>query len=169
MGLPKKLKNFALFVDGVSYVGETEEVTLPKLTRKMEKYRAGGMNGEVSLDFGMEAIEADLTAAGYMKELISTWGTLRHDGVLLRFAGALQGDDSEGVDSLEVVMRGRFSEFDPGKAKAGDKTEIKYKLAVSYYRLSINGQVLIEIHPVNFVEVVNGIDRLAQVRAALGI
>ena len=54
-------------------------------------------------------------------------------------------------------------------AKAGDKTEIKYKLAVSYYRLSINGQVLIEIHPVNFVEVVNGIDRLAQVRAALGI
>ncbi|MDA1813274.1 phage major tail tube protein, partial [Bacillus cereus] len=56
-----------------------------------------------------------------------------------------------------------------GKAKAGDKTEIKYKLAVSYYRLSINGQVLIEIDPVNFVEVVNGIDRLAQVRAALGI
>lgn len=101
--------------------------------------------------------------------MISTWGTLRHDGVLLRFAGALQGDDSEGVDSLEVVMRGRFSEFDPGKAKAGDKTEIKYKLAVSYYRLSINGQVLIEIDPVNFVEVVNGIDRLAQVRAALGI
>lgn len=68
MGLPRSLKNFATFVDGNSYIGDMPEVGLPKLTRKMEKYRAGGMNGEVSLDFGMEAIEADLTAAGYMKK-----------------------------------------------------------------------------------------------------
>ncbi|QIL44641.1 phage major tail tube protein [Acidovorax sp. HDW3] len=169
MGLPRSLKNFATFIDGNNYVGEMPEVGLPKLTRKMEKYRAGGMNGEVQLDFGMEAIEAELTAAGYMKDLFTTWGTMRHDGVLLRFAGALQGDDSEGVDALEVVMRGRFTEIDAGKAKAGDKTEIKYKAAVSYYKLSINGEVLLEIDPVNFIEVVGGIDRLAQVRAALGI
>ena len=34
------------------------------------------------------------------------------------FAGALQADDSESVDTLEVVVRGRHSEIDPGKAKA---------------------------------------------------
>jgi P2 family phage contractile tail tube protein len=169
MGLPRSLKNFALFMEGTSYVGEMPEIGLPKLTRKMEDYRSGGMNAPVKLDFGMEGMEAELTAAGYMKELFDTWGTLRHDGVLLRFAGALQGDDSEGVDTLEVVMRGRFTEIDPGKAKAGDKTEIKLKAALSYYKLSINGQAKLEIDAVNFIEVVNGIDRLAQVRAALGI
>ena len=169
MGLPRSLKNFATFVDGINYIGEMPGVCLPKLSRKMEKYRGGGMNGEVELDFGMEALEAELTAAGYMKDLFVTWGATRHDAVLLRFAGTLQGEDIEGVDALEVVMRGRFKEIDPGKAKAGDKTEIKYKAAVSYYKLSINGQVLLEIDPVNFVEVVNGIDRLAQARAALGI
>ncbi|MBS0501122.1 MAG: phage major tail tube protein [Proteobacteria bacterium] len=169
MGLPRSLKNFATFVDGNSYVGEMPEVGLPKLTRKMEKYRSGGMNSEVQLDFGMEGMEAELTAAGYMKDLLHSWGTMRHDGVLLRFAGALQSDDSESVDTLEVVMRGRFQEVDFGKAKAGDKTEIKLKAAVSYYKLSINGQVQIEIDAVNMVELVNGIDRLAQVRAALGI
>ncbi|PZP78467.1 MAG: phage tail protein, partial [Stenotrophomonas maltophilia] len=41
MGLPRKLKNFATFVDGNSYIGDMPEVGLPKLTRKMEKYRAG--------------------------------------------------------------------------------------------------------------------------------
>lgn len=169
MGLPRSLKHFATFKDGVSYMGEMPEVGLPKLTRKMEEYRSGGMNAPVKLDFGMEAMEAELTAAGYMKELFDTWGTLRHDGTLLRFAGSLQGDDNESWDSLEVVMRGRFSEIDPGKAKAGEKTEIKLKAEISYYKLSINGQVLIEIDAVNFIEVVNGIDRLAQVRAALGI
>ena len=169
MGLPRSLKNFATFVDGTSYVGEMPEVGLPKLTRKMEKYRSGGMNSEVQLDFGMEGLEAELTAAGYMKDLFDSWGTLRHDGVLLRFAGSLQGDDNESWDSMEVVMRGRFSEIDPGKAKAGDKTEIKFKAEISYYKLSVNGQVKLEIDAVHFIEIVNGIDRLAQVRAALGI
>ena len=169
MGLPRSLKNFALFMEGTSYVGEMPEIGLPKLTRKMEDYRSGGMNAPVKLDFGMEGMEAELTAAGYMKELFDTWGTLRHDGVLLRFAGALQGDDSEGVDTLEVVMRGRFTEIDPGKAKAGDNTEIKIKSAISYYKLTMNGTVLLEIDPVNLVEMVDGVDRLAETRAALGL
>ncbi len=169
MGLPRKIKNFATFVDGISYLGEMPEVALPKLARKMDDYRSGGMNAPVKADFGMEGMEAELTAAGYMKDLFTKWGALRHDAVLLRFAGALQSDDSEGVDALEVVMRGRVSEIDPGSAKAGEGTELKYKFALSYYKLTINGETLIEIDVVNMVETVNGTDRLAEVRAALGV
>lgn len=169
MGLPRKIKNFATFVDGTSYMGEMPEVSLPKLARKMEDYRSGGMNAPVKADFGMEGLEAELTAAGYMSELFKSWGTLRHDGVMLRFTGALQSDDNESVDALEIVMRGRFSEIDPGSAKAGDATTIKYKAALSYYKLTINGETLIEIDAVNMLEVVGGIDRLAEVRAALGV
>ena len=169
MGLPRKIKNFTTFVDGQNCVGEMPEVTLPKLARKMDDYRSGGMSAPVKADYGMEGMEAELTAAGYMKELFTSWGTLRHDGVMLRFAGALQGDDSESVDSLEVVMRGRFSEIDPGTAKPGEATAIKYKAPLSYYKLSINGETLIEIDAVNMIEMVNGVDRLAETRAALGM
>jgi len=169
MGLPRKIKNFATFVDGVSYAGEMPEVTLPKLARKMDDYRSGGMNAPVKADFGMEGMEAELTAAGYMSDLFKSWGTLRHDGVMLRFAGALQADDGENVDALEIVMRGRFSEIDPGSAKAGEATAIKYKAALSYYKLTINGETLIEIDAVNMIEMVNGVDRQAESRAALGI
>lgn len=169
MGLPRKLKNFALFVDGISYLGEVPEVSLPKLSRKMEDYRSGGMNAPVKLDFGMEAMEMDWTAAGYMKDIFAQWGAVRHDAVLLRFAGALQADDSEAINSLEVIVRGRHSEIDPGTAKPGDNTAIKVKSAISYYKLSMDGQILIEIDAVNMIELVNGVDRLAQVRTALGI
>jgi len=48
MGLPRKLKNFNLFQNGVSFMGMVPEVTLPKLSRKMEEYRAGGMSGSCS-------------------------------------------------------------------------------------------------------------------------
>ena len=169
MGLPRKLKNFALFVDGENYMGEVPEVTLPTLTRQMDDYRGGGMNMPVKLDFGMEGMEAEIKAAGWFGGLLATWGTPRADGAMLRFAGALQPDDTGAVTACEAVLRGRFSEFDPGSAKAGEGTELKYKFALSYYKLTINGENLIEIDVVNMVETVNGTDRLAEVRAALGV
>lgn len=169
MGLPKKLKNFAVFVDGINYMGEVPEVTLPKLSRKMDEYRGGGMNMPVELDFGMDKLELEIKPAGWLPELLKTWGAPRHDALLLRFAGAVQSDDAEEVLPVEVVVRGRLGEFDPGKAKAGDGTEHTYKMACSYYKLTINGAVELEIDAVNMVEMVGGEDRLAATRAALGV
>lgn len=169
MGLPAKLKNFAVFVDGENYMGEVPEVTLPTLSRKMDEYRSGGMNMPVDLDFGMEKMEAEIKAAGWFPDLLKTWGEPTADGVLLRFAGALQADDTGTITACEVVLRGRFSEFDPGSAKAGDATEHTYKLACSYYKITLGGSIVLEIDAVNMIEVVDGTDRMDQVRAALGI
>ena len=168
MGLPRKLKNFALFVDGENYMGEVPEVTLPTLTRQMDDYRGGGMNMPVKLDFGMEAMESEIKAAGWFGGLLATWGTPRADGAMLRFAGALQADDTGAIQACEAVIRGRFTEFDPGSAKAGDATEHTYKMAASYYKLTIAGAVVFEIDAVNMIELVDGVDRMDQVRAALG-
>ena len=169
MGLPRKLKNFATFVDGTNYMGEMPEVTLPTLTRKMEEYRAGGMNGPIDLDMGQEKMEAELKGAGWIKGLMAKWGAGTHDAVMVRFAGAIQSDDSEAVQTVEVVMRGRLSEVDPGSAKAGELTERTYKFTLSYYKATVDGEVELEIDLVNMVENVHGEDRLSAVRAALGV
>jgi len=169
MSLPRKLKNFTLFNDGRAYLGEVPEVTLPKLTRKTEDYRAGGMNGPIKEDLGMEGLEMQWTAAGYLRDLFGQWGARKHDGVLLRFAGALQDAGTGNVGALEVVVRGRHTEIDPGTSKAGDLTELKITSALSYYKLSIDGVVAVEIDLVNMVEIVNGYDLMADVRAAMGI
>ena len=169
MGLPRKIKNFALFNEGLSYLGEVDEVTLPKLTRKTEDWQAGGMAGPIKADMGMEGLELEWKAGGILRDVLTQWGAIKHDAVGLRFAAALQSDDSEEIQALEVVVRGRHTEIDQGKAKAGDKTEFTVKSALSYYKLSIDNEVLIEIDLVNMVEVVDGIDRLEGVRNALGV
>ena len=169
MALPRKLKAFAAFIDGTNYMGEVPEITLPTLSRKMEEYRGGGMNGPVDLDFGQEKMEAEIKAAGWLGGLAAKWGAGAHDAVLIRFAGAVQSDDSEAVTPVEVVMRGRLQERNPGSAKAGDATERTYKYVLSYYKEVVDGQVEIEIDLVNMVENVAGVDNLAATRAALGI
>ncbi|MDO9571170.1 MAG: phage major tail tube protein [Hydrogenophaga sp.] len=169
MALPKKLKNFNLFVNGLSYAGLVPEVTLPKLTRKTEDYQAGGMQGPVKQALGMEGLEMQWTMGGFDRETLAQWGVTTVAGLLLRFAGALQQDDTGAITALEVVVRGYHTEMDPGTAKAGDKTEIKITSALSYYKVSMNGVTVIEIDMVNSVYVVNGKDLAAAERLALGL
>ena len=88
MALPKKLKNFNLFQNGENFAGQVAEVTPPKLTRKMEAYRGGGMNGPIDIDQGQEGIVLEWTAGGFMRSVCAQYGITKHDGVQLRFAGA---------------------------------------------------------------------------------
>lgn len=169
MALPRKLKNFALFGNGESYIGQVVEVKLPTLTRAMEDYRGGGMNGPVKIDQGQNGVELESKFGGLMRSILRQYAVTRHDGVQLRFAGAYQRDDTGAVDAVEVVVRGRHEEIDAGTAKAGDDTEFTVKTTCSYYKLTINGQTEIEIDLVNMVEIVGGVDRLAEQRRAIGM
>lgn len=53
-GCTKTSSLFTLFVDGENEVGKVTSVTLPKLTRKTDSYRGGGMMGAVSIDLGLD-------------------------------------------------------------------------------------------------------------------
>ncbi|KVS16182.1 phage major tail tube protein [Burkholderia vietnamiensis] len=169
MALPKKLKNFNLFQNGENFAGQIAEVALPKLSRKMEAWRGGGTNGPIDIDQGQEAITFEWTAGGFIKSVLAQYGTLKHDGVQLRFAGAYRAEDSTKHDAIEIVVRGRHKEVDFGNAKPGDDTAFKVSTTCSYYKLTVNGETLVEIDLINMVEVVNGDDLLADLRSAIGL
>lgn len=171
MALPRKLKNMNLFNDGNSYLGVSRAVTLPPLARKMESYRGGGMNGPVKVDLGMsdDGIQLEWTLGGFDLTVLRQFGITTADGVLLRWAGAYQRDDTGEVDAVEIVVRGRHEEINQGDAEAGEDTEVSIVTTCSYYKQIVNGNVELEIDLLNMVEIVNGVDRLAAQRAAIGL
>ena len=168
MSLPRKLKHFNVFYNGEEFFGQATEITLPKLAMKAEAYRGGGMPGEVDIDLGVEKLELEHSYGGLMYQIIKDMGITSVSGVLLRFAGSYQRDDTGDVDAVEAVCRGRHTEVDMGGAKAGDDTEFKVKSSLSYYKLTVNGTTLIEIDMVNMIYKVNGVDRLEQHRRNIG-
>ncbi|MCF7694663.1 phage major tail tube protein [Mycetohabitans sp. B2] len=169
MSMPRKLKGFNLFHNGTNFAGQVAEVTLPKLTRKMEDYQGGGMSGPIKIDFGQEPIQIEWTCGGLMRDVLAQYGIMQHDGVLLRFAGGYQAEDTPSVDAIEIVIRGRHSEIDPGTAKAKEDTAFKVTTVASYYKLSINGEDIIEIDLINMMENINGNNLLAPLRMAVGL
>lgn len=169
MGLPKKLRNFNMFGDGVSYMGQAGEITLPKLARKMEAWRGGGMAGEIESDMGQELLTMEHTYGGLMRPILEQYGTLKHDGVQLRFAGAYRSDDSDKSEAVEIVVRGRHKEIDMGSAKMGGETAFKVSTSLSYYKLTWNGEDVIEIDVLANVFKIKGVDLLADERKAIGV
>ena len=168
--LPKTLKNFNLFIEGEGYAGRVEELTLPKLSRKMEEYRGGGLNGDIEIDLGMEKLEMEFTLREYSREVLNQWGVCDTAGVGLRFLGAAVRDDSTcETDSIEVVIRGRWRELDFDTSKSGEMSTLKVMVAATYYKYQVNGDEVIEIDHINMIEKVNGQDRLEEQRKALSL
>ncbi|WP_265045207.1 MULTISPECIES: phage major tail tube protein [unclassified Wolbachia] len=167
--LPKILKNFNVFVDGRGYAGKIDEVTLPKLTIKTEEYRAGGMDIPISIDMGMEKLEADFTFAEYDSELFRLFGLIDGNSVSLTLRGGLQGSGSNDIEGVIINLRGIFKEFDFGSWKPAEKATLKCTVAAHYYKLTIGSNELIEIDAENTIRKINGVDQMALLQAVLGI
>ncbi|GHM58164.1 MAG: phage major tail tube protein [Candidatus Mesenet longicola] len=166
--LPKILKNFNVFVDGRGYAGRIDEITLPKLTIKTEEYRAGGMDIPVSIDMGMEKLEAELTFAEYDTELFRLFGLTDGNSVPLTLRGGLRGNNNN-IEAVVINLRGTFRELDFGNWKPGEKATLKCMVNAHYYKLTIGGKELIEIDAENMMRKINGVDQLALLQTALGL
>lgn len=89
MDLPKKLKLMNVFNEGNSYCGQVSEVTLPKLSQKMENWRGGGMMGNVKIDMGHndDMNELSWKLGGLDLNVLKQFGAVKVDSYGLRFAG----------------------------------------------------------------------------------
>lgn len=171
MALPRKVKNLNLFNDGNNYMGLVQSFTPPKLTRKVEAYRGGGMGGAVNADMGLDdaALDTQFVCGGLVRQNIYAYAATKAGEHLFRFTAAVQRDDTGDVDAVEIVCRGRIKEIDRGEWKPGDTTTETVSLMCSYYKESVNGTVDVEIDLINMIENIHGTDLLAEHRRALGL
>ncbi|MFK7701361.1 phage major tail tube protein [Pseudomonas caspiana] len=166
--IPQVLFNLNLFVDGVSFNGDVASLTLPKLTLKTEEHRAGGMDAPIEMDMGMEKGEASFVTVGVRRKSLKYFGLADGTAFNGTFRGAFKGLRST-VVPVVVTLRGMLKEVDMGDWKPGDKAEIKHAVALTYWKVEVDGLVMYEIDPLAMVRVVDGVDQLAAVRSALGL
>lgn len=171
MAMPRKLKNMNIFNDANSYQGVAKSVTLPDLARKMESFRGAGMDGPVKADLGHsdDGIQIEWTVGGLDLISLRQFGTTNASGVALRWAGAYQRDDTGEVTVVEIIARGRHETYSFGDSEAGEDTEHTITTTCSYYKLLVDGNVEIEIDLLGMVFIVDGEDRLAEQRKAIGL
>lgn len=171
MALPRKLKHLNLFLDGENWIGVAEEYTPAKLAMKLEAYRGGGMPGAAHINMGLDdgALDTEFTFGGYEAALFKKQHQAKIDGVMLRFAGSFQRDDTAQVSAVEIVQRGRIKELDGGTLKTGDNSQQKPTMVNTYYKVTVDGEELVEIDLINMIWKVGGEDLMEEHRKAIGL
>lgn len=167
MAFPSKLKDMNLHLQGQGHKGVVSEVTVPKLTLKLNEFRNGGMIGALQADMGLEKIELDFTMGGLLQTVMPDFGAAAYDAVTARFSGAYQEDGYGSVRAVEITVMGKYTEIDMGNAKVGDDTQHKAKISCNYYQLDVDGVNWITIDIMAGVFEVFGVDRMAEIRAAV--
>lgn len=165
--IPKILKNYNMVLNGVGFAGRVDQVELPKLQIQIEEHRGGGQDSPAAIDMGMELIECGFECSEHSPEFFANFGLQDGNAVQIRFLAAAADDLT--VDEYEVEVHGLYKELDGGTLKAGDKTNLKGTIACRYYRLALAGADLIEIDVENMTRVINGVDQMEAIRAALEI
>jgi len=168
MSIPSVLKNFNLFVDGRGKAGVAAEINLPKLTLKTDEHLAGGMDVPVDIDLGMEKLTTDFTLNEYSPDTLKLFGLADGASTPLTFRGAVTGDAGV-IVPVVVSMRGMLTEVDPGTAKVGEKTAVKFTASLRYYKLTYDGNDIHEIDADNMKRIIGGVDQLEAERAAIGL
>jgi P2 family phage contractile tail tube protein len=165
--LPRHLRNFNVMIDGFGYAGRADEVTLPTLSLATEEHRAGGMDMPVEVDLGMEMMELSIVLSDYDESVIAGFGLLGA-GVPLRVMGAIQRQ-GEAAQSVVIQALGGLKSRDVGAWSVGGKQTTTLTYSLRKYSETINGIAAVNIDAENMVRVINGVDQLADQRAALGL
>lgn len=160
------IKNINLFVDGKSYAGRADTLTPPVLTRLTEEYRGAGMPAPIDIDLGLERLEASWVMSDYDADLVALWGVA--SPVSLVFRGGAVAPDGTTV-AVVLTLRGRINVLDRGDWTPGEKPTLTVTAGLTYYQESIGGRVLHEIDPAAYIQIIDGEDRMAQMRTALAI
>lgn len=162
------LRNVNLFVDGRGYAGTVDQVTLPTLTVAMEEHRAGGMDAPAEIDMGLERLECSWQTSAIDIELLRRWGLAPGARIPVTFRGALESEDGA-VTAVEARMRGSVKGINWGDWTPGQKAPLSCMMAVRSYRYTQGGEVVHDIDVDRMTRIINGVDRLAEQRAALGL
>ena len=163
--IPRVLKNFNGFVNGIGYAGLIDEAELPEVVLKMEEHRAGGMDAPYEIDMGQEAMSMKMTIAEPAAQIITALAT----GTRIQLRGSFVRDHDGSRVAVVAEIGARPKKLSPGSWKAGEKAPLEHEFAVDYFRWTQGGVELIEIDVVNMIRRIGGVDQLAGIRSDLGM
>lgn len=166
--IPETLFNTNAIIDGISFAGEVPSLTLPKITIKTEDFRAGGMDGSIKMDQGIELGDVGFVTTGIRKESLKFCGLADQTAFNASFRGSFKGQKGA-FKGVIATIRGMLTEVDPGDWKGGEKAEFKHVVNTVYYKLEIDSEVIYEIDIVNGIRIIDGVDQLATMRTQLGL
>ncbi len=166
--IPEVLNHFNIYNDAKKLIGISGEVELPEMEAITDTLEGTGLLGEVEdpVTGQFSSMKIKIPFAVLYEDMFSIMDTTKPPQLTLR--GSMQCMDpttgQTGYYPIKVVIRGKASNSNLGKAVKGKKMEPEVELEILYIKIQINNKTVLELDKLNFKFVLNGKDMLAQIR-----
>lgn len=165
-----RLTNANVYIDGTSFMGRAEEVTLPEVKPIMVEHKGLGLEGKGELPSGIDKMEAKIKWSSIYKEAVAlSYDFYTPRQIMVR--GNIRVFEGGGlVDEVPIVvlLGGTFKGGGAGGFKQHENVENETALAITYIKITIDGEDQVEYDQLANIYIVDGIDLLAQQRENLG-
>lgn len=168
--IPEKGINFVVYLNGEDELGLAEG-TIPALEAMTSEVKGAGIAG---------VVESPVLGHFNSTNFTLTWRTVTNNFMKLfdhvtndieLFAGLQQYDAGLGVYrtvQLHVYMKAITKTSTPGNLVVGDVMDTQTEFEVLYEKIELDGKERVEMDKINYIYKVDGVDRLAELRIALG-
>ena len=149
-------------------LGTIEEVNIPDLELNTEEVQPG-TDGTIDVETGLAKMDVELAVRGIHADIASAFGSGGVPDTRLEVRAALENVQGETVNATWVcVGLAKMYSTDPLQGRS-ELAQSRLTINCYFYEHIIDGATVHQIDVMNDVRMINGVDRLASIRAAIGI
>lgn len=168
--IPEVLNHYNVYNDKAKkLIGISGEIELGELEALTDTLEGAGVLGEIedAVTGQFASIKIKIPFSVLYEDMFSIIDTTNPPQLTLR--ASMQCMDpttgATGYYPVKIVVRGKATNTNLGKATKGKKMEPEVELEVMYIKIQINKKTTLELDKLNFKFVLNGKDMLAKIRS----
>lgn len=164
------LQGFTMFLDGLDFGIDTEEVDLPIPTPLTQEYRGGGMDLGMNQPMAaIEALEATVKMAGHNPEIMKRMALRPGRTTRITFRGGVLQEVDGAIVPHVCVVEGSINGGTRDRWQRGEKSGVEFVVnGIKYFRYEVASDVVHELQAWPPKRVVNGVNQLQELQTALG-
>lgn len=167
----KRLTNGNVYIDGNSLMGKVDECKLPEIVMTMSEHKALGMIGKLELPNGVfEKMTATFKwnsfYADTLKKVANPFGAIE-----CQLRGSIETYGNAGRTAqvpYVAYITGTFNKLPLGGFKQGDNVDAESAMAVTYCKMEIDGEEIVELDVFANIYRAGGVDLLETYRINIG-
>ena len=165
-----RLTNGNVYINGTSQLGKIEEMTAPGPKFTMSEHKALGMVGKIEFFSGIEKLEGKIKWSSLYADALKLMAN-PFAPINLQVRGSLETYTSQGRTTqvpVVILMTVQSKAFTDAVFKQHDNVEAETPFGATYYKMTLNGEDIMEFDAMANIFKVNGQDLLAEYRANIG-
>ena len=168
--IPEVLNHYNVYNDKAKkLIGISGEIELGELEALTDTLEGAGVLGEIedAVTGQFASIKIKIPFSVLYEDMFSIIDTTNPPQLTLRASMQCMGPTTgeTGYYPVKIVVRGKATNTNLGKATKGKKMEPEVELEVMYIKIQINNKTTLELDKLNFKFVLNGKDMLAKIRS----